>query len=341
MARRTIPALLIALSLVACGGEPPASTPVTSPDTAPVTTPVTTLVTTPVTTPVTTLVTIPVTTLVTIPVTTPVTIPETGLSAMPFQNRLDVAKNLFQVKVFNRTDEPVTVTGAQFVWPGMTTPVAERANTVAPGGRTDFPVLLVPAVCHGDGSEASMPDLTAATVRLTLADGSQRDIPVYDVKRVAQRLYLQDCERQRIAGEVQIEWTDLHEVDVDDRPVTDGYLRLARAASTSRVTVLFVSNTINFTVEWPEIAEADDARAVLEAGEQSVSVPVRFVEGRCDAHALSESSQPFQFVAIVDLGDGIERSYAVVPAAPDQIPMKQRVERACEILGKTIFVGEG
>jgi hypothetical protein len=272
-------------------------------------------------------------------VTATLTIPDTGLSAMPFQNRLDVAKNLFQVKLFNRTDAPVTVTAAQFMWVGLTSGVGERTNTVPPGGRTDFPVPLAPAVCHGDGDEATMPDLAEATVRLTLADGTHRDVDVYDVKHVARRLYLEDCERQRIAAQVAIEWADLREIDLDGRPVTEGVLRVARRESTSSVTVLFVSNTINFSVEWPGRDDAEPI-AVLEEGASSVETPVRIVEGRCDAHALSESSQPFAFAVIVDLGDGVERSYVVTPPVEEQVPMKQRVERACEILGKTIFVGE-
>jgi hypothetical protein len=321
MARRRSAVLVAAVVLASCGsGEPPddASAAVDATVTAPVTTAAVATST---------------------PATEP-TIPATGLSAMPFQNRLDVAKNLFQVKLFNRTDAPVTVTAAQFVWAGLTSAVGERTNTVPAGGRTDFPVPLAPATCHGEGDEATMPDLSSATVRLTLADGARRDVPVHDVKHVARRLYLQDCERQRIAAEVQIEWADLREVELDGRPVTEGVLRLVRRDSTTTVTLLFVSNTINFGLEWPDRG-GSAAIAVLEAGAPSVAAAVRFVEGRCDAHALSESSQPFAFAAVVDLGDGVERSYIVTPPVEEQVPMKQRVERACEILGKTIFVGEG
>ena len=80
--------------------------------------------------------------------------------------------------------------------------------------------------------------------------------------------------------------------------------------------------------------------ATLPSDKSLVEVPIRFIEGRCDAHALSESSQPFKFYAVLDLGDGIERSLATLPAIVDQAPMRHRVETACEILGKNGFVGE-
>ena len=70
------------------------------------------------------------------------------------------------------------------------------------------------------------------------------------------------------------------------------------------------------------------------------TLPVQFLEGRCDVHGLSESSQPFKFVVIIDLGDGVERSLAVVPDIADQPSMRARSERACEILGEIEFAGQ-
>jgi hypothetical protein len=266
------------------------------------------------------------------------TIPTGELAAMPFQNRLDVAKGIFQVKLYNGTSESLAVVGVQFVWDGFTTPVAERRNDLVAGDRLDFPVPFVAATCSADGSLSSMPDLSGAFARVLLLDGRELTAPVYDVKHFARRLYLEDCQRQRIESLVGIEWTDLHEVMVAGRPVTEGILRLTRRAAVDAVTVAFVSNTINFTFLAPDAA--DGPIAVLDKGVTSVSVPIRFIEGRCDAHALSESSQPFKFVAQIDLGDGIERPFEVIPALEAQVPMRRRVETACEILGQTGFVGQ-
>jgi len=72
-----------------------------------------------------------------------------------------------------------------------------------------------------------------------------------------------------------------------------------------------------------------------------VSVPIHFIEGRCDAHAMSETSQPFLFQATLDLGDGVERSFAMLIPLDDQIPMRHRLEAACAVLGEGGTFNEG
>lgn len=267
-----------------------------------------------------------------------IVIPSGILAAMPFQNRLDVPLNIFQVKLYNGTTEPLPIVGVQLVWEGMTTPVSDRANTLAAGDRLDYPVPLAPADCAGDGTVADMPDLKSAVVRVLLADGSERTAPVYDVKHFARRLYLEDCERQRIDAAVQWEWADLHEVTLDGRPVTAGTLRLTRTAGEGTITVDLVTGTIIFVFNAPDAG--DGPVAVLPAGEQSVEVPIMFTEGRCDVHAMSETSQPFGFNAVIDLGDGVQRPYKVPPAESEWATMRHRLEAACEILGKVGFVGQ-
>ena len=71
-----------------------------------------------------------------------------------------------------------------------------------------------------------------------------------------------------------------------------------------------------------------------------VRVPIRVVENRCDAHARAESSQSFRFFADIDLGDGVERTYEVLPAPDDQAAMRARLEIGCAVLGDTGFLGE-
>ena len=269
---------------------------------------------------------------------TPISIPTGILAAMPIQNRLDVAKGIFQVQLVNGTSELVDVAAVQFVWDGLTTPISYRANRLDAGTRIDYPVTLSPANCSGDGTQATMPDPQSAIVRVTTRDGQIIDVPVYDVKHFARKLYLDDCERQYINTQVDIQFADLHEVTLEGRPVTEGVLRLTRRQSSDTIIVKFISNTINFT--FVPLGEDQGSVATLPADQEMVVVSIRFIEGRCDAHALSESSQPFKFYAVLDLGDGIERSLATLPAIVDQAPMRHRVETTCEILGKNGFVGE-
>ncbi|MEQ1872786.1 MAG: hypothetical protein ABL953_03580 [Ilumatobacteraceae bacterium] len=262
-----------------------------------------------------------------------IVIPPGILAAMPFQNRLDVAKDIFQMKLYNGTDEDLPVVGVQFVWVGMTTPVSDRANMLIAGDRLDYPVSLAPATCIGDGTIDDMPDPQEAHVRVLLADGRELQAPVFDVLHFARRLYLTDCERQFIGTQVAIEWVDLHEAMLDGRPVTEGSLRLTRLAGEGVVTVALIRPTIIFGFE--VLDSAGDFVAVLPEDADAVDVPIRFIEGRCDAHASAEVSQPFQFTATLDLGDGVERTFAMPIPKADQIPMRARVEAGCEFLGLT------
>ena len=237
-------------------------------------------------------------------------IPDGLLVAMPTQNRVDSAKGQFQVKIINGSDERFTVVGVQFVWDGYTTPVTERHDIVVSGQRIDFPVKFPGATCVGDRTLASMPDLASATVRLILDDGSERIVPVFDVDHTARRLYLEDCERQMIDSMVAIEWVDLHAVEFEGRPVTEGVLAADAASLDCDGERDEVSNNVLFVFVAPD-APPDGPIVTLDAGDDEGSALIRFVESRCDPHAISEASQPFKFVAQVDLGGGEVHPYIV------------------------------
>ncbi len=267
------------------------------------------------------------------------TVPPGVLAAVPFQNRLDVAQGIFQVKLYNGTDTDLDIVGVQLVWDGMTTVVADRQNPLVAGDRLDYPVPLAPANCVGDGRVDEMPDPAGGVARIVLRDGSTVDAPVFDVKHFARALYLQDCTRQRIEAALDVRWADLHEADFDGRPVTEGVLRITRRTGDGPVRVLGVLNTINYTVFTAD--GGTEITGELATGASSVDVAVRFQEGRCDAHALSESSQPFKFVVQLDLADGEVSTLSVLPSPTDQPLMRERAARACDILGEGGFVGQG
>ena len=135
---------------------------------------------------------------------------------------------------------------------------------------------------------------------------------------------------------VAIEWVDLRAGELDGRPVTEASLRLTRRDATGSVAVLAVSNTINFTFESPDTPPGFPI-VELAADHDVASAPVRFVEGRCDPHAIAESSQPFKFIAQIDL-EGALHPFVVTPPVEEQAAMRIRVEAGCEQLGKIEFL---
>lgn len=266
-------------------------------------------------------------------------IPAGVLVAVPQQNREDPAKGQFQVQIVNGTREQFDVTSVQFVWEGYTTPAMPRDSFVVGGQIIDFPVPFPGATCAGDGTLATMPPMDGARVLLGSADGTMREVPVIDKWHLARSLYLDDCLRQRIEREVTIEWADLHEEQYEGRPVTAGVLRLRRGTATGEVRVESIAGTIPYFVEAVDTPIGDTV-AVLPADADSVEVPIRFVEGRCDPHALAETKQPHEFVVQVDLGDGELLPHVVRPDAADFVPMRRTADAACVATGQVVFVGD-
>jgi hypothetical protein len=268
-----------------------------------------------------------------------VPLPTGVLFAVPTQNREDPAKGQFQVQLHNDTDGRYDLTAVQLRWAGYTTPVVERTAVIVGGQTVDLPVPFPGATCVGDGTIDTMPSLDDAAVVLRLADGSEVEMPVVDQFHLARRLYLEDCERQMIDAQVGIEWVDLHEEDFEGRPVTAGSLRLTRRDGTGEVTVRSVSNTVPYEFVAVDTA-VGEAVAVLPDGAEQVDVPVRFLESRCDPHALAEVKQPTKFIARIVLGDGTEHPYIIYPERSYWNAMRATADEACVILGEIEFVGQ-
>ena len=104
------------------------------------------------------------------------------------------------------------------------------------------------------------------------------------------------------------------------------------------MSVLSVSNNVLFVFEAQDGPPGGPVVTLTE-GVDEASAPIRFIESRCDPHAISEASQPFKFVAQVDLGGGDVHPYVVTPPVEAQAPMRQTMEAACVELGEVEFFG--
>jgi hypothetical protein len=260
------------------------------------------------------------------------------LVAVPTQNREDPAKNQFQIQIHNGTRDRFDLAAVQFVWDGYTTPLTDRDSIVVGGQVIDFPVPFPGATCVGDGTRETMPSLDDARVLLVLDSGESVEVPVVDQWHLARKLYEEDCEKQMIEAQVAIEWVGLHEAEFEGRPVTEGELRLTRKAGAGEITVLSVSDTIPFVFRAVETAIGEPV-VTLAADAEQVAVPVRFLESRCDPHALAEIKQPTKFIAQVQLGDGSLHPYIIYPDRDDWTPMRLTADKACVALGKVEFLG--
>lgn len=267
-----------------------------------------------------------------------VVLPTGILFVVPTQNREDPAKGQFQAQFHNDTGDRFDLAEVQFVWDGYTTPVTERTAVIVGGQTVDMPVKFPGATCVGDGTIDTMPSVDSAQVKVRLADGSQLQVPVVDQFHLARKLYLEDCERQMLESAVGVEWVDLHEEEFEGRPVTAGSLRLTRRTGEGTITVLSVSNTIPFEFVAVDTA-VDEPVVVLEDGADEVSVPVRFLESRCDPHALAEIKQPTKFISQVQLGDGAVHPYIIYPERSYWNVMRATADKACVLLGKVENLG--
>jgi hypothetical protein len=262
--------------------------------------------------------------------------PERGLFVIPTQNREDPAKQRFQLQLHNLTERRLRVDGVRLIWEGLSTPVTAAGHGVVPGQVIDLPVPMESAACVGSGGIDDMPSIDEAMVELTLDSGLLERVQLYDEQRVLRKLYLKDCERQLIGRHVSLQWVDVSRAEFDGRPITEVTLLLRRGSSTREVRVVSVSPTIPHV---PLALNPTDPLLLLAPATREASARFRFLEGRCDAHAIAETKQPFKFVVQIDLGDGTLRPVIVTPTVDDQKVIRQTAFDGCAVLGENVPLG--
>lgn len=258
-----------------------------------------------------------------------------GLTVDPGQYRDDVVTDRLQLRVTNRSGSLIELSGVQLMWAGLTTAPAAHTLMIGDGQRVDLPVPVGTAVCSIDGmATGAAPSINDARAVLTLADGSTQVAVVDDADGTLTNLFDAACQRQMIAEQITVEFTDVDVIDIDGRPVSVADLTLRRRRAAGTIAVRSAGGTIPFRLHFPNVV-AGDPILRLAAGDDRASVGAQFLEGRCDAHAVAEAKQPFRFVLQIDLGDGISRPFVVEPDPSHHEAMLGVAAKGCEALGAT------
>ena len=223
--------------------------------------------------------------------------PATELSGRIRQSNLDQSLASIRVQLRNDSPEPVDVKDVVLHAPPFPDVASDDDATIAPGRRIDFRFVYGEPTCSG-----ATPTPEPATAQ-ALADRREVDLDVEDSQNVLRRLLTLYCDRQRLAEVVTV---DLGETWTPD-PAGDsllGTIELHRVGGDDEVTLERTSGSVVFRIEPASMAEPV---AVLEAGQDAISAPVRATALRCDPHALAEGKKNYVFAVWLGLAGGPHR----------------------------------
>ena len=261
------------------------------------------------------------------------TSPAEALTATPLQYRDDVVADRLQLQLHNGLDEALQIIAIEFQWAGFSSEVADTRLTISAGQRVDLPVTMREPECQIDGLVVQpAPDVAGAKVLLTLVDSTTRTAVLSDPNDTLIDIHAAGCQEEVIRQQAAITFDDLHLETVAGRPITVGVLRITRGLARGELTVLSATGTIPFQLSFPGGVGVDQL-LMLPIGNDAAEVEVHFGEGRCDAHAVAETKQPFRFVLQVDLGDGVTRPLEVEPDSALHAQMLATVAQGCATLG--------
>jgi hypothetical protein len=249
--------------------------------------------------------------------------PTPQLSASFVQQRTDEGSARADVRLTNDGQSPAHVSGVGLSWGGYGGRRLFDADTTYEPGRTiDLPIRLGRANC------ASRDDAPAAVVR---ADGDTLTVPLDDTGTTAlHEVWEHACAAQRMSRLVSVafgpRWTPsaggLH-----------GSLVLTRRASRVAVAVTGLRGSVLLAFSPVAPPPPGDPLAVLDPDSESASMPVVLSSnGRCDAHALSESKQTFHLRVELAVDAGQARQLVVVkPDKPTQVEVLGLIRSMCGV----------
>lgn len=251
----------------------------------------------------------------------------------PLQYRDDVSADRLQLQVTNGLDVQLPLAAVQLRWAGFNSAETTLDAVIGVGQRVDLPVQPGPAQCQIDGTSiGGPPTVDDAEVVFTLTDGTTRSADVIDVDGTLEALFTSACRTTMVSQQITLEFVDVEQSTLEGRPVSTATLRLRREAAVGDVTVASAGDTIPFRLAFPNQTPGEPLVA-LAADDSVAEVPVQFLEGRCDAHAVAESKQPFRFVMQVQLSDDLVVPFVVEPPSSVQIDMLATAAAGCVALG--------
>jgi hypothetical protein len=239
--------------------------------------------------------------------------PPPALTAEVRQYRSDVPLRMMSATVTNGGSAAVLIERVQLVAPGFIALPSVDVDIEVPGGsRVDVPVSYGLARC------SSPPPEGAAVVRTRVRGAGEVVVHLSPAGGLLDRLHASECAQAAVRAAVSIE---LGPGWVRRGGRLEGTLVVQRRSGDLPVEVREPGGHIVFTVR-------GELPAVLAAGQQHLTVPLRVTPTRCDGHALSQNSRSAVFPFVLAVGDG---EPVQVPAAAGPELQVQLQELAIDV----------
>ncbi len=234
------------------------------------------------------------------------------------QFRPDEGTRGLHAGVTNQGPGAVTVTRARVVWPGFAWTSGRLPGGPVPAGQTAAFVVRFGA--------ARCPVAGAPPYLVVEVDGRVRRLPLHvDIPGLLQRLHVHACAMRRLADTARVRLLFAQRPRGADLPAVLVLRR--RPGTTAPVRVVDLGGSVLLDLQ---PAPGVGLPATLGSADQLLRLPVRVrPTGRCDGHALGNSSQTFLLSAWTRLGRGpVERSTFLV-AGVDRRRLQSVLDRAC------------
>lgn len=239
------------------------------------------------------------------------------------QERPDQDSPFADVIVTSHATEQLRVTGLRLRWSGYPARSWQPVDFRFHPGYTYGPDVRLPRPrCDGGGADPPQ-------VQLRIAHRSPAVVPIDAPGAEGLRtVWERQCGEQRLLQAVHVDFgPSWRPVRRGGDPVLLGHLTARRGQSDAEVTLSETLGSVLLSFD-----PAGDDRVLLGRGQNTGRLPVEVGSlGRCDAHALSQSSQTFKLRVWLRLDGGPEHSLVLVPAAPARAQMNSLIREACDL----------
>ena len=219
--------------------------------------------------------------------------PETAAPSVTLsfvQWRYDEGTPRAQLRVINHENTDLAITGVGLDWAGYGGSFrSDYDATIRPKQTLDLRIVLPSPDCsEGSGPVYGLVESGSRTVRSRLDASGQG---------VLTRIWERECATRYVTDRVSVTYGDKWRRTGSRQAASLlGTIRLKRRQSAAEIRLVSIRGSVLFGLRLPR-------RAELAPEAQAADFPLQIRPGRCDEHALMESSATFQFRATVRFGN--------------------------------------